>query len=107
VTASSVVPAVASGATGINGLAGSDGAVANKNSPAPTTMIALFMLSSSRIVFFLLISFAFAEGLIKRDRHQLSSCVTQRPMLRRTRFCAAAFCALRCKTGHGCKPRRF
>jgi hypothetical protein len=61
------VAVAASGPTGINGLAGTDGAVANKNIPAPTTIIALFILSSSRIVFFLLMSFAFAEGIIKRD----------------------------------------
>jgi hypothetical protein len=51
-TASSAVAAAASGATGINGLADTDGAIANKNAPAPTTMIALFILSSSGIVYF-------------------------------------------------------
>jgi len=61
------VAAAASDPTGINGLAGTDGAVANKNSPAPTAMIALFIFSSSGIVFFLLMSFVFAEGIIKRD----------------------------------------
>jgi len=67
VTASSVAAAAVSGAIGINGLAGTDGAVANKNTPVPATMIALFILSSSRIVFLLLMSFVFAEGIIKRD----------------------------------------
>ena len=58
--------AAASDPTGINGLAGTDGAVANKSNPAPIMMIALFMLFSSRIVF-LLMNFAFAKSLIKRD----------------------------------------
>jgi hypothetical protein len=63
------VAAAASDPTGINGLAGTDGAVANKSNPAPTMMIVLFMLFSSRIVFFLLMNFAFAKGLIKRDNN--------------------------------------
>jgi hypothetical protein len=67
VTASSVVAAAASAPTGINGVADRDGAVANKNSPAPTTMMALFILISSRIVFLFAYGFAFAEGIIKRD----------------------------------------
>ena len=54
--------AAASDPTGINGLAGTDGVVANKSNPVPTMTIALFMLFSSRIVFFLLMSFAFAEA---------------------------------------------